>query len=245
MSRSLLSWKALALAMLAFVFLGAAVPTLVGENPAQPPALKAKVFRLKYCDPNEMEQVLQSLLDPNDPSPMPLNLPGPGGPPMGGVGMLGVGGVGVGAPGIPGGGLGALGVGGIGGFGGMPGAFQVSIDPRTRSVIVRASDKNLQLTADLISVLDLPKGKAMPEVKTLKALSLKHADAGEIMNALQAAGVEARMVALGEAKMLVVAGPEDAMKEVADLVKDLDVPTPPELKPEEQRKLFSNDQNPN
>lgn len=137
-----------------------------------------------------------------------------------------------------------MGIGGIGGFGGIgfgggSGAFQVSVDARTRSVIVRASPKNLQLTADLISVLDLAKGKAMPEVKTLKALPLKHADAGEIMNALQNAGVEARMVALGEAKMLVVAGSDEAMKEVADLVKDLDVPTPPELKPEEQRKLFS------
>jgi hypothetical protein len=40
---------------------------------------------------------------------------------------------------------------------------------------------------------------------------------------------------------LIVAGSEDAMKEVADLVKDLDIPTPPEVKPEEQRKLFSGD----
>src|SRR5262249_17137384 len=115
--------------------------------------------------------------------PAPVGaVPGPGG-------FAGVGGIG---------GLGAL---GIGGFGGPP-SFQVSVDSRTRSLVVRASEKNLQLTADLISVLDLPKNKPMPEVKSLKVFTLKHADAEELMNTLQTAGVEARMVALGEAKML-------------------------------------------
>jgi hypothetical protein len=243
MIRALLSWKALACGLLAFAFLGAAVPSLVGENQPKPPLLKAKVFRLTYCDPSEIEQVLQTLLDPNDPPMALAGMPGippgvgvPGTPAAPGVGMLGIGGVGgagqLGAVGFSG--AGAVGFGGIGG---TP-AYQVSVDARTRSLIVRASDNNLRLTADLISVLDLPKSKPMPEVKTLKALPLKHADAEEIMNTLQMAGVEARMVALGEAKMLVVAGSEDAMKEAAELVKELDVPAPPEQKPEEQRKLF-------
>ena len=229
MNRALLSWKSLAIGLLALVFLGAAVPTLVGENPPKQPPLKAKVFRLNHCDPTEIEQVLQGLLDPSDP---PMSAAGIMGPqvPAGAVpgpgGFAGVGGIG---------GLGAL---GIGGFGGGTPSFQVSVDSRTRSLVVRASEKNLQLTADLIAVLDLPKNKPVPEVKSLRVFTLKHAEAEELMNTLQAAGVEARMVALGEAKMLVVAGTEEAMKEVGDLVKDLDVPTPPEPKPEEQRRLF-------
>src|SRR5262245_18991264 len=107
----------------------------------------------------------------------------------------------------------------------MP-AYQVAVDKRTRSLVVRASEKNLQLAADLVAVLDLPKNKPLPEVKSLKVFPLKHADAEELMSTLQALGLEARMVALGEAKMLIVAGPEEAMKEVGDLVKDLDVPAP-------------------
>ncbi|HEV3146939.1 MAG TPA: secretin N-terminal domain-containing protein [Gemmataceae bacterium] len=235
MIRALLSWKSLAAALLATIFLATAVPPLIGENPPKPPLLKAKVFQMNYCDPTEMEQVLQGLLDPNDPPQLQAG-PAPMNPPMPGAGIAGFPGPGgIGMMAAPGG-FGALGFGGITG---MPTAYHVTVDSRTRSLVVRASEKNLQLTADLISVLDLPKGKPMPEVRTLKALPLKHADAGELQNTLQATGIEARMVGLPEAKLLVVAGTEEAMKEVADLVKDLDAPTPPELKPEQLRKLFS------
>jgi len=236
MCRGMISWKTLMAALLAVAFVGAAVPSLVGDD-TKPPVLKSKVFRLKYCDPNEMMTVLNGLLDENDPPQQPMGGNPAGLPGLPGGGMLGVGGGGPGA--LGGGGLGALGVGGggLGGFGGMGPQTQVTVDMRTRSLIVRASEKNLQLAADLVAVLDLPKDKPLPSVKSLKVFQLKHAEAEELVQVLQNLEPEARMIALGEAKLMIVAGPDAAMKEIADLVKHLDVPAP-EVKPEEQRKLL-------
>jgi len=237
MYRGLLSWKTLMAMLLAFAFLGAAVPNLVGENPPKPQVLKSKVFRLQYCDPNDVMEIYQGLMDENETplpmQPLPMNPQGQLG------GQLGLGGGG--ALGLAGGigGLGALGIGG--GLGGMgaPVQNQVTVDNRTRSLIVRATEKNLQLATDLVAVLDLPKDKPLPQVKSLKAFQLKHADAEELLGVLQNLETDARMTALGEAKMLIVAGPDASMMEIADLVKELDVPTPPQLKPSEERKLLT------
>jgi hypothetical protein len=223
MFRALLSWKSLLVVLLSFAFLGAAVPNLVGENPPKSPVLKAKVFRLKYCDPSEIMEILNGLIDENDPPPppLPMNFQQP----MGGA--LGIGG-------------GIGGIGGMTGFGGNPLGPQnsVTVDTRTRSLVVRLSDKNLQLATDLVASLDLPKDKPLPEVKSLKVFQLKHADAEDLLKVLQEVNQDVKMMALGEAKMVIVASSEAVMKEIAELVKDLDVEAVPEPKPEEQRKLL-------
>jgi type II secretory pathway component GspD/PulD (secretin) len=201
--RAALSWMSAGL--LTVAFFGAAQPSLFGQDPAKPEAktqLKSKVFRLNHCDPDEIMQILQTLMDANE-QPFSANPQAPG----------------AGAPGAD----------GIPSF-----PYQLAADARTRSVVIRATEKNLRLAADLVAVLDLPEGKPLPEVKSLKTFQLKHANAEELANVLQTLQLEAKIMALGNAKMLVVAGPEAAMKEVADLVKDLDIPTPPD----KQRKLL-------
>lgn len=179
--------------------------------------IQTKVFRLNHCDADEFRQVLESILDPVPPMP-PMPPPAVPGTPVGGFGVLGFGGA---------------------GFGGEVPAFHIVVEQRTRSVIVRGTEKNVRLAAEVVAVLDQPPNKPLPEVKGLRALPLKHASADELTQTLQELMLEARIVPLAAAKMILVAGEEASMKEVTDLIKDLDVPTAKELKPGEKRQLQS------
>jgi hypothetical protein len=126
-----------------------------------------RVFRLKHAKPEEVRQILESLLEG---SSLPAGPPGMGGPMMPGSG---------GRPGMPGGPRGPMGPGmgmpGMPGGPGFPGAaggepgWRVTVDERTRSLIVRGARHDLQLAADLVAVLDRAGGKAVPKVRNLHA----------------------------------------------------------------------------
>jgi type II secretory pathway component GspD/PulD (secretin) len=99
-------------------------------------------------------------------------------------------------------------------------------DPRTRSLIVRGTEKDQQLAADLVAVLDTPEGKALPEVKALKAFRLQHLDPNDLTNILLQLDprMTYRLAPIGRMKLLLATGTEEQMKELADAVKKLDVP---------------------
>jgi hypothetical protein len=177
----------------------------------EPPKLETQVFRLQHCDPEEIRDVLHQLFEEE---PIPLGgdlMPVPGG----GLGMMG-------------GGAGMLGM--IGGFGMLggpppaPGPWRVSINARSATVIVRGRPQDLQMASDVVAVLDLPDGKAPPKVKTVQAIVLKHADAGELVDIIRDLELPVRVVALSEAKMIVGAGPEDALRDLGNLIQQLDLP---------------------
>ncbi|MCI0638118.1 MAG: hypothetical protein L0Y72_06365 [Gemmataceae bacterium] len=186
---------------------------------------KTRVFRLQHCDPGEVRHILEQLLPLEDGWPFP---PGVGqGPPSGPPGGAGLGGLapGGGQPGVPPGlGLGGGALGFVGGGGAPPTDWRVTIDMRSHAVIVRASEKDLQIAADLITVLDNAPGKPLPKVKTLRAIELKHADATHVDQILMELNVPVRLVPLPEAKLIISAGPENVLNDVGDLVKELDVP---------------------
>ena len=184
--------------------------------------VRLKVFRLSHSDPEQLSGVLQSLL-PEESEAMAA---GPaaaiGGPPGGlgiGGGMLGFGGgaLGGGRPGGLGGGQGALG-------GGMAGpTWRLTADPRTKSLIIRGSEKDVDIAADLVAVLDLPADKSMPKVKNLRAYKLKHASAQDLNAVLSSLEMDARMVPIEKGNILIVAGTEDVMKDVDSVVEALDI----------------------
>ena len=198
-----------------------------GPTPPQPAKsnVKAKVFRLAHTDPEEVREILDSLLEfhaPPQPAQPPAFFggPGPGG-----------------APGLAPGGLGQLGIGG--GFGGNPmvPTYTTAIDARTRALIVRGTEKDLQIATDLVSVLDLAKDKTAPEVKSLRVVELKNAEAAQLIETLEALNLDARIVPAPMAKLLIITGTEAGMKEAGELIKDLDVVTP-KPKPDEERRLL-------
>jgi Bacterial type II/III secretion system short domain len=218
-STKLLLLSGLAVGILTAFFLSREVlaqnPLPVPKEPAKADVSyqKTKVFRLTRTDPEEVKQVMATLLDyipvPQAAAPQPIS-------PMG-VGMLGMGG------GLPSG----------------PTPFSIAHDPRTKSVVVRGSDKHLAMAADFVAVVDGPIGKEPAEAKTLRAVTLKNAKPEEIAQVIEALELDARLVALTAAKMVVFTGSEQTMKDIAALVKELDVPADPEPKKEEKRKLLN------
>ena len=131
----------------------------------------------------------------------------------------------------PGGGMMPPGA-GMPGMGNMPGPqagagptpeWRLTIDERTQSIIMRGSRKDLERAADLIAVLDLPGGKPIPKVKNLRAFKLKFANVNKIAEILDQLGTEARILPLQQTNRLIVAGPDAAIKEVAELIEELDV----------------------
>jgi hypothetical protein len=101
------------------------------------------------------------------------------------------------------------------------------VDARTRSLVVRGVAQDLQLAADLVAVLDTPEGKPLPAVKTVKAFRLEHIDATDLAAMLQALDPQMsyRMALVGRMKLLLATGTDEQMKELADAVKKLDIPT--------------------
>jgi hypothetical protein len=225
----------------------------IGEKPrkggeAPPPAMKTKVFQLTYTEPEEMRDVLEQLLSAAEQAlMMSQGMQGPGGAgglaPMGGFGGIG------GGP-VPAGGVGMMGGFGFGGgFGGALGALgggmgptvRVTIHPRTSSLIVRGSVKDLQVATDLVTVLDRPADKPLPEVKSLRAFKLKHADADALVQTVQELEIPVGVVPLSGEKIILATGPDEALRELVELVTELDVAPPKDEKgkKEPRRKLFN------
>jgi hypothetical protein len=209
------------------------------EQKAGPPALHLKVFRLTYRDPEEVQQILSNLL-PETEAVAPVQMVGlaPGALMGGGAGLIGgpgAGQPGLGALGAGGGALGALGL--AGGIGGGGPSWRLAVDARSRSLIVRGQDRDLQTAADLVAVLDLPPGKPIPQVKNLRAYKLQHADAEELSNVLSNLELDVRIVPVPGRNILVISGPEAEMKEVCQVIEELDVkPRSPEPAKEKGQK---------
>jgi beta-lactamase regulating signal transducer with metallopeptidase domain len=189
-----------------------------------------RVFRLKHVKPGEVREALERLLGapsgppPGSGGPLPGGMPGmPGGPGMGPPGMMGPRGAGGKMPPMmpgPGGMMGR-------GAGGAESPdWRLTVDERTRSIIIRASRQDLQRAADVIALLDLPAGKAVTKAKNMRSFKLKHAQAAKIAVILDELGLDARVLALTETNRVIVAGTEAAVKEAAELIEQLDVDSP-------------------
>jgi hypothetical protein len=193
-------------------------PTAKGKEPAKADAnnQKTKVFRLVRTDPEEVREVMSDLLDFIPVPPVPP-------PPMNPMGGGGAGG----------------GFGGMQGGGGSPAAFSIAHDPRTKSIVVRGTEKHLQMAADLVAIVDGAQGKDPPEVKSLRAVMLKHAKPEELASVIESLALDAKLVPLTAAKMIVFTGSDQVMKDITELIKELDVAADPESKKEGKKKLLA------
>ena len=107
--------------------------------------------------------------------------------------------------------------------------LRVVPDERTGALVVRGPEHLVQVAADLAAVIDRKDGDPLPPLKALKGFAPKHAPASDLARFIDALEFDdVRAVALG--KHLLVHGPDDAVKSVADLVKELDVPARPAAK---------------
>ena len=147
-----------------------------------------------------------------------------------------------------------LGFGGMppGGFGGMPpgggiGCFfgnggvnatpvwRATAQARTRSVIVRGSDRHLSVAADLVAILDRPARAPLPKLQVIKAFALKHATAEELAQVISDLSFDDVKLATPDERLLALIAPDDVVKSVAELVKELDVPDKGDPDPKPKR----------
>jgi hypothetical protein len=201
--------------------------------------LQLKIFRLQHRDPQALLQVAERLIVPVMPPP-------PAGPKMqggfGGFGFMGGNFMGAGFMGA-----GFMGAGFMGqgppipveqGNGDLAFGFTGAVSPRlvadsrARTLIIRGSKDNLQVVRDLVTLLDLPKGKAPPKVKGLRAFELRFADPGTVISAVEQLGIPARIGGMMDSKTLIARGTEAELQEVSQVIEALDVkgerpPAPP------------------
>jgi hypothetical protein len=182
----------------------------------------------------------------------------------GAFGMAGIGGAGIGGfaggpmPGQLGGGFGALGFGGGGamlgsGFaGGMAreavtsltsGQTRLVADLRAHKLLARGPERDLEIIADLVTVLNASPKKPLPKLKNLHVFPLKYADPHRVAAAVTLLGIGARITPLafdpaggpapdseeGAApRLLFVRGTEEQLREIRQVIEAMDVRVPEE-----------------
>jgi hypothetical protein len=169
---------------------------------------------------------------------------------LGGLGMLGLGG-GFGLAGGPMPGLGGF-AGGVtsgrllaqafGMAGGPPpvdhavdwtafGKTKVVADPRSKTLLARGPERDLQVIADLVTVLNGNSRKPLPKVKNLHVFKLKYADPEEVATAVLQLGIEARATAFpptpesdeDQPRLLIARGTDEQIREIRQVVEAMDV----------------------
>jgi len=105
-------------------------------------------------------------------------------------------------------------------------SLRAFLDLRTRSLVARGTAAELRLVADLVAALDDPPDKPLPAAKGLRAFRARHLEAEEMLEQLRELGADGacRIVALPGRKLLLAVGPEDALKHLEAVAKELDVP---------------------
>ena len=107
-----------------------------------------------------------------------------------------------------------------------PSNARASTYPNTRSLVVRGTDKDLQIAADLVAFHNRDKGKPLPKLQVLRSFSLKHAEASDLDRIVRELGLPVRVVPYDEERALLAAGSDPAIQELAELIRELDVPEP-------------------
>jgi hypothetical protein len=127
--------------------------------------------------------------------------------------------------------LGALGVSGMPAGLGLtqPAAkWRMVTDERTHSLIFRGSPENAQTVSEIVALADLGAGDPLPKVQRVAAFQLKHAQAGPLVEKLNQLELDVRLGSLEPSNIVIAIGSAAAKKELAELIKALDV----ELKPQ-------------
>ncbi len=175
-------------------------------------ALRTKVFRLKHCDPQELRQIVNDLLTVSTWGSQPFetvtNVTNVTRPQA----VFITNNAPVQGP-------------------------RTAIDNRTRSLIVRATAQELRTVSDLIAMLDLAPGKAMPKVKNLRVFKLRYVKSRDVVMILSDLQFNARIAPIQKPNAVIVSGPEDLTKEISDVIEALDIEdgSAPTEKPEEKQ----------
>jgi hypothetical protein len=117
----------------------------------------------------------------------------------------------------------------------LPGPLpRIATSPRTKALFVRGGDKEIEVVAELIRILDTAPGAPLPESKTMHIVRLKHAKAPEVFQVLTNLGLQTQVVPLTHINSLLVEKKGDS-KEILGVLEKLDVEIRPAKRPAETK----------
>ncbi len=160
-------------------------------------ALRTKIFRLKHCDPQELRQIVNELLTVSTWGSQPAD------PFAQNQGRL-------------------FSTKFVANNSPVQGP-RTAIDNRTRSLIVRATAPELRTVTDLVAMLDLAPGKAMPKVKNLRVFKLRYVQSKDVVQVLSDLQFNARIALIQKPNAVIVSGSEDLMKEISEVIEAMDI----------------------
>jgi hypothetical protein len=114
-----------------------------------------------------------------------------------------------------------------------PGAvttLRLAVDPRTKTLFVRGTEKELDAVADLVAILDADPSKPAAEGKSTRVIRLRHVQVGEVMQVLTGLNLQNQVIPLTRTKALLLTG-TDTEKEIRAVVEKLDVEPRTSVKP--------------
>src|SRR5262249_26782673 len=101
--------------------------------------------------------------------------------------------------------------------------WTVASDERTGTLILRGTETFLKKAAEIIVALDVPQAQPIGAIPDYRVVNLRNTDAEKVTGVLQALGIRARVVSVQSANAVLVSGSEEALKEIDEVIKALDV----------------------
>ncbi len=109
-----------------------------------------------------------------------------------------------------------------------PAKWRLVSDDRTNALIFRGSPEDTQTVSEIVALADLGADDPLPKVQRVAAFQLKHAHAGMLVEKLNQLELDVRLGSLEPANIIVAIGSAAAKKDLAELIKALDVEVKPQ-----------------
>jgi type II secretory pathway component GspD/PulD (secretin) len=97
-----------------------------------------------------------------------------------------------------------------------------AIDQRTRSLIVRGTEKDLQVVGEFVAMLDLPDDKPIPKLKNVHAFKLRFTKPDDVIGVLRALNIDVLVAQIPKSTIVLLNGPDSAIKEATEIIEALD-----------------------
>jgi hypothetical protein len=101
--------------------------------------------------------------------------------------------------------------------------YRLTVDEKTKAIMMRGPEPDVVLASELMTVLDLPEDQPVPgRLVAIRAFRLKDADAEKVAENLQGLGPRAKIVSVPELRLVIAAGPDQDLKDLSEAIKTLD-----------------------
>ncbi len=197
--------------------LGGGSPGMPGAQGAgarsrtEPPTQRIRVFPLKQLDPESLGRTIEELMGSRSGQTWS--------PRSFGASRDGAGGAGMNSE-------------FYGDLASTSGPLYVVSDKRTKSLIVRGTEQQLNRVTALISVLDSSPDKPVPQSKNVRIFQLRFTASESVTELLNRLGLTSRITRNPQSNSVIASGPESELEEIGELIKSLDVEygSPPDKK---------------